>query len=449
MRFLFKNILSDKLMFSKQLVDLFIIVGLAIIARVLCIHFFPIKAISADFIHWERVTYVLFCNENPYIKTTFLNHPPFWMQILYIILKISLAMHTQVIQGIRAFLIMIESGIIIILYFMLKRFFSIQNIRPILLVGISLNPICILLVCQHGNFDVLVGFWVLCFIMMLMFFIQSGNHTRWLYACFFLGLGILTKTVPIILLPLLFFHFRKLHLSEKILGTILVFGPTLLGLSIIYVLNPESIISNVFMYRSLPFWYGISGLLHITGLGHLNVLFGRLFIFFIVLILSLSSYGLYKASKLDNKQIVMISALFLALIPTFGPGYSTQYIYWFLPLFLILSTQYAKKWRILLYLSYSIAIATYLEVYALSYAHGAFLKQFLKTNEITNLSNLMTTPSVQTILHLPLFICYIAVIASGLVLLKNDPQRRIQRERSRKQKNKQEQVTEASPKSNQ
>jgi 4-amino-4-deoxy-L-arabinose transferase-like glycosyltransferase len=66
-------------------------------------------------------------------------------------------------------------------------------VRQALLVGVALNPMAILLVCQHGNSDVHVGLFVTLALAALVVYRRSRDVLVWLGACLFLGLGVLAK----------------------------------------------------------------------------------------------------------------------------------------------------------------------------------------------------------------------------------------------------------------
>ena len=49
-----------------------------------------------------------------------------------------------------------ECGLLLATDRLMQRF-GIRRRRLLLLAGIALNPICVLLICQHGSFDVLIA----------------------------------------------------------------------------------------------------------------------------------------------------------------------------------------------------------------------------------------------------------------------------------------------------
>ena len=85
-----------------------------------------------------------------------------------------------------------------------------------------------------------------------------------MWADAFLGVGIVLKTIPLVLAPLLATgrHLRRLTI---LLGLTLVLAPAIYGFSVIYTLTPWAVGVNVIGYRSIPGWFGVSGLLALNG----------------------------------------------------------------------------------------------------------------------------------------------------------------------------------------
>src|SRR5690606_25425406 len=106
-----------------------------------------------------------------------------------------------------------------------------------------------------------VGLWVLLSAWMLIEWAREGKADAWLMACFFIGMGILAKTVPAILTPLLLIGFRQLSLRSKIFGAILLAAPFAIGMGVLFSLEPHGVMKNVIGYRSLGGWYGFTGVL--------------------------------------------------------------------------------------------------------------------------------------------------------------------------------------------
>src|SRR5213075_289293 len=80
--------------------------------------------------------------------------------VVWSIDRVSRALSISVFDVMRVTLIATESAIVVVLYLLMTRFAPAAAVRRALLVGISLNPIAILFVCQHENIDVFVGLFV-------------------------------------------------------------------------------------------------------------------------------------------------------------------------------------------------------------------------------------------------------------------------------------------------
>src|SRR5262249_12740284 len=241
------------------------------------------------------------------------------------------------------------------------------------LFGIALNPIAILLVCQHGNFDVVVILWVGVFVGALLGFRQSSSTVDWLWACAALGIAVLYKTVPLILAPLLLHRARTLSCKSKALGIILCLGPAALALSIIYALEPEQTLQKVIRYRSEAGYFGVTGLVGLTSVQLDAHVYSAIFLFLSLGLGGVLGLIFYRASFVNGRVFSLCSLLLLLWVATFGPGYGPQYGYWYLPLMLISFLDFGKLWRRTLLSCYLIGLVTYVEEYGLLRSHGMFL----------------------------------------------------------------------------
>jgi hypothetical protein len=118
----------------------------------------------------------------------------------------------------------------------------------------------------------------------------------------------------------------------------------------------------------------------------------------------------------------LLAALVLLAVPNLGPGYGSQYVYWFLPLLTICYLSFPMRWwRVLLMSTWLIVIATYLVEYGLFKSHGALLLALRPGDaHLKELSQKLSTPAAQTMVRLPMFLAYLLVLACGVRLLRSD-----------------------------
>ena len=393
----------------------------------------PSHARSFDAISWEKVADVLNSGTNPYQTTTFLNWPPFWLQIVFVISKISSFLAIPFFCVLQLFLIIIESIVIVLLVKLIRQVVPSAPVRVLVILGIALNPAAVLLICQHCNFDVIVALWVMLFLLNLLRYNRTDNSSDWLCACLFLGLGILTKTVPLILIPLLGGGFRRATVQIKFLGLALLLGPVALGMSIIYVLAPTGVTASVLAYHSLGGFFGVSGLLHLAGMDQLTPLYNLLFYLSLPTMILVASIWFWQEHSVGDRETVLLAALLLMFIPVLGPGYGPHYLYWFLPLLVASYVFFEGKWRWVLIAFGLIAAVTYLVEYALVGSDGMFLLKILASNKETLRQAVSLLPVIQkcespigsTLIRLPLFIAYLALIKVGTdILLQHIKNRR-------------------------
>jgi hypothetical protein len=321
---------------------------------------------------------------------------------------------------VRAFLIAVESAMALLLYATIIRYVKSANATKLLIFGIALNPLSIFQVCQHCNFDVLTGFWILLAVYMLLRFQENDEPAFWLWACLALGMGTLAETVPLCLAPLLLLSIRKLKLTELFLGAVFLLGPAILGLSVLYVLNPQAIQTNVLGYRSQQGIFGFTGLFKYLGLTHLLAMWTR--VFEVIYGGAWVGLGIWLGSKekLNRQKVVLIAAVLLAAIPAIGPGYGLQYIYWLLPLLVLTYGMEDRKGKIFLLIFYAVAVAIYTVEYAFNFnTFGAFLLEIVQTEKLLRFGLWISTNTHEMFLCLPLWALYlISTILFGMKVFR-------------------------------
>ena len=368
---------------------------------------------SVDLDSWYKVANTLEAGRNPYAATTFLNWPPFWMQVIYVLEKYSAFTGVPFVLCVQSFLILVDLALIGALYALLQKLAPEKSPGRLVLWAISLNPVCILLTCQHGNFDGLVALSVVLFLVATVNYQNERDPLDWLLACLILGVAILIKTTPFVLAPLLLLGLESVRRRMLLLGAFLALGPVALGMSIIYVLAPVGVTRYVLAYRGLSGYFGITGLL---GLAHLNLVSAIYRRGFPVL-LALGIVGLTVVVRRRPNQparfAVFAAACAMLTIPLFGPGYGPQYLFWSIPLLAAvyhISDDLATR-RVLI-VAYEIAVIAYLIEFSFLPSHGALALQIWPDAvELTMYSGDIFSKGGQTLVRLPLFLILLAVFA--------------------------------------
>ncbi len=401
--------------------DLALVLLVMWLARIIFVAIMPPEARAHDAYGWEIVGRLLLAGTNPYHETARLNYPPLWMQVIYVLSRVSTFLDWPFMRVLQISLVAVESAVVVVVYGLIRRLAPRENARRILILGIALNPVAILLVCQQGNFDVLVALWLALFVGALVDYERTREPMSWLYACLFLGLGILTKTVPLMLAPLLATGFRRMTPAARVMGAVLLLGPVSLGMSIIYVLAPADVAAKVIGYRALSGWFGFSGLLHWIGSVALVGAYNRAFYIVLAATLIGLTVAFWRRPPSSPRQTVMIVALLMAAIPAFGPGYGPQYIYWFGPLLLLSFALFDGRWRQVLATFGVVSALTYLVEYALIPSHGMFLIQLVREGAFMDPGGMLmrwshnfSTHVGATIIRLPLFAAYLMLLAFGI-----------------------------------
>jgi hypothetical protein len=125
------------------------VVAASILARGAFV-WFKGSARSVDLEAWKSAGDLLAHGRNPYAEPGFFVWPPLWVQILWVLQKVSTRTGLSLIWIVPIFLVVVETVLIIALVYLL-RYLGYAGRRRLVLLGIALNPVCIILVCQHGN----------------------------------------------------------------------------------------------------------------------------------------------------------------------------------------------------------------------------------------------------------------------------------------------------------
>lgn len=399
---------SWNLNISGAAADLLVFALVSGVIRWLYVFLFP-WCFSYDVFSWNLVADTLMAGNNPYNATETLNWPPLWMQLLFLFKKISLASQVPFDLILRLFLIAVETVEAVLLYAVLVRFAPGVRPRRLLLAGLALNPISILQVCQHCNFDVLVGVWILLAVALLMRFHAEGDPAYWLGACLALGLGAATKTVPLLLAPLLLPGARNLKRFEQGLGVVLLLLPVTLSMSIIYVLGPHDIQTKVLDYRPKPGFFGFTGCFTLLGWPGLVKMWVWVFEVIFGLGWVILSVWLWAKPKLLAPELARCALVLLTAIPAFGPGFGMQYIGWYIPLAILLYGMSERGDRIFLLTGYGVTAVVYVITYGFNYTtFGGFALNLVQTKGLLDFGRHIDTLAGQAWVTLPLWLYFLA-----------------------------------------
>jgi hypothetical protein len=383
------------------------------LARAAFIVFMPEEAHSADVDSWVKVAHQLRIGENPYVTEATLNWPPLWMILIFAIDRAAEFAGLSFFLALRIFLVGVESLLIVVLYLCI---FSVNpsQARRVVLIGISLNPIAILLVCQHGNFDVLVGLGVLCGALALGTYDRLKDPLFWLAASAAFGIAALAKTVPLVLAPLLSRGARISTPVARLLAAMLFVGPILLGLATLFVLAPHDITDKVLTYRSASGWFGVTGILSAVGADQLSRIYESPVFYLLLLAWFVWGTRWLARDGIGRNRAILLAGLVMLAVPTLGPGYAPQYAYWWMPLLVATYCLFDAVWRRALLIFYGLAVLTYVAEYGLFFSHGAFLHVLFPDNRLIDMAwQDSVRREWQTVIRLPLFLGSLAILAIG------------------------------------
>jgi len=386
----------------------------ALAVRLLYLAIIPSYAYSWDMTACEKVASVLAAGGNPYAETTFLNWPPLWMCFIFVMRRIADLTSIPFLQVLRIFLFVAEL-IAMVLAALLARSVAPQtSLRTFLLVSFALNPIPIFLTTQHGHFDAMVVCWIVAALLALLAYRRSGDPLDWMLACLLLGMGILAKTIPVALAPLLIPGARLVARRARLLGAVLLFGPAALGTAVIFVLSPQQVLRHVLLYSAVPGRFGISGITKAFGMTWAMQLWGAIAPLLLVPLFAWGCIRAWKWTPAGNHQVVLLSGLILLAIPTIGPGFGPQYAIWFVPSLAVSYLSGSRQWRVMLAIAFAITSATYVVFYGFAWDLGQSIF-FLWDSPIARfLGASLTKDAPRTWVTLPMWLSWIALLAAGI-----------------------------------
>ena len=374
---------------------------------------------SNDVGHWLGALAVQDAGRNPY-ETGVLNWPPFWLQVIIGVDYVSNLANVSFWSALRLYLVLVESALVVALYLTLVSLVGAPRdaVRRALIVGIALNPVAIILVCQHGNSDVQIGLLVTLATAALIAYGRTRDVVFWLCGCLLIGVGVLAKTAPLVLLPVLAPGARLVSRTGRLLGLALLLGPAALGLSVIAALVPIAVWDHVVGYRSYRGFFGIAGIVEEFG-GVEDSTYATFFTIGLLVLVCWLGYRLWREAPLAPETLFLLVATVFMTVVAFGAGYGAHYAYWFIPSLIATYVLLDDSWRRLLLVGYAIAAVTYAADYAFLPFLGAFATEIVGTpNWVAETSEFLSDPETLVLVRLPLFLVYVVVISAGVRRLR-------------------------------
>lgn len=249
-----------------------------------------------------------------------LKHHPYFPFFLYIeSLAVYLASYgISAIFTIKTILILFDIGILCLVYLLSKK-------STVVALLYALNPISILTVAVHGQFDAIPLFF-------LLFGVYMFLERREVGAVLLLSLAVMVKTWP------LFFIWPMVRRMKQRWQLLLLLTFPLLAVFVYsrrFYENIFDIFSTVFSYHGYSTHWGIGMFISMLGLG------GNGYILIIIKMLFVVTF-IYFCLTLKKGKIIHEMALLFLFFYSFSYGMGLQYFSWIIP-FLLLDKP--KLWR--------------------------------------------------------------------------------------------------------
>jgi hypothetical protein len=378
----------------------------------------PQGAVSFDLNSWYRVAEGLQLGMNPYARSQLLNWPPFWMEMIYVCLRVSERLGIQFFTCIRILLIAADLGVLTAVAFLLRSLDRRGAHGWLLLIGYCFNPLLVLLTVQHANFDAFAELWIVLFLICLIRFRRRSESMDYLLASACLGMAGFTKTFPLALWPLLAPGARRVSPRTRWLAAGLVAGPALFSLAPLYVLSSNTVRANVIAYRGFGESFGILGLLSVFHAAPPLAAYSRGFTYVFLIALVALAFWLWRHEPARESDVVLLATLILFSMLVVGPGYAPQHWFWIAPLLIVVYQQY-QGLRIITAIAALIIVASNVFEYAIMPVLGQFLIGWRPSTEAL----LRYGQKVQfsdpdcALLRLPMTLASLLIFVAGIVVL--------------------------------
>jgi Glycosyltransferase family 87 len=391
---------------------LLVLAGAARLAWLLVV---PRGAVSLDLLAWKAVAIALLRGLNPYQVTHWLNYPPFWMEVIFCLARLSAQYGVDFIFALRLVLVAGDLGLLAATYLLLRALQPEAHHTRLLVIGYCLNPLLVLLTIQHGNPDAFCMIGVVLFLYFVIRHQRSGDVVDWLWAAGCLGLAVFVKQFPLVLWPLLAPGARQVGWRGRIVGAMCVASPAVLSLAPLYVLAPGAITENVLQYRSLGNTFGIAGLLTLTGYGGELPGYSRIFTGVVLAGTAMLAVLFWHRRWRREIDPVLLANVTLLSLFVLGPGYGSQYWFWIVPLALVCYSSASASFRRVIVLSLLVVVATNIFEYAVEANLGCFFVRWFPSSGAQSLSDYFAYPSLHLIwLRLPMGFASFGLLLAGV-----------------------------------
>lgn len=376
------------------------------------------NVVGYDIDSWRLAFAALLVKLNPY-QFGSLNWPPFWIEMLYCIGHLSIYLGIDFYLAVRLALIIADVVVMLLTVGLLRQINAKAPYAALVLVGYCLNPVPLLITVQQANFDAFVAIWILLFFHFLINFGRGRDAVDWLLAAACLGMGVFTKTTPLLLWPLLVPGLRWLPWRVGVFGGLLVLAPVTLAMAPLYVLNPDVITNFVLRYHGNDGAMGVVGLLHLARLEGVVRIYPIIFVSLILLAWAAVSIALWKRPILPPRDQVLLGALLLLSTFIFGPSYAHQYWFWIVPLLLVCYREFPGGLRAALLVLGIVLSAAFIFDYLTYWSFGGLL--YHRDYWVRFSARIQHSPSDLALVRLPVSLTSFAAIAAGLVVwVRND-----------------------------
>jgi hypothetical protein len=238
------------------------VLGLALIVRLLPAALLPVGA-GYDIESFELVAEALLDGQDIYSAASVMGrHPylPFQMYLVGASMMASRATQIPFVVLVKLPPILADVAITALVYRVCRRRGSLVGDASAWALAYALNPISILVSAYHGQFDSIP----VLFLLTAWYLWQFGQ--RYTRSALALGMGIVSKTWPVVLLPIVFIRARSRR--SKLGYVAIAFGIPML-FTAIYLMAFHGkvlpLLGRALTHTGVPGYWGITGLLALGG----------------------------------------------------------------------------------------------------------------------------------------------------------------------------------------
>lgn len=311
----------------------------ALLVRLVPMLWLPVGA-AYDIESFRLVAEALLAGEDVYTSAAVGRHPylPFQMYLIGLALYGARLTALPFVVLVKVPAVLADVAITALVYRTSRRWGTTKPVATRWALLYALNPISILVSAYHGQFDAIP----ILLLLLAWYYWHFGRRT--LFSAVALGLAVLSKTWPIVLLSVVLLRLHE-HRRRLTYAAVTLVIPTLFTLAYVLALqtDPIPMLQRALTHTGPSGYWGVSALLAVAGKYHhaFQTLFEELVSVRRWLLLAAGLFALWRTRRQST-----LSALTTIILTVFAVsvGMGLQWLLWVVPFALLAGDVGGLKW---------------------------------------------------------------------------------------------------------